>query len=109
MKFFFANQKIERLCRESKVATKALGALCAKKLQTRLAELTSAVNVADLLQGRPHPLKGRRAGQFALDLYGGTRLIFKPTLQPPPVKADGAIDWTQVSEVHILSAEDYHG
>ena len=30
------------------------------------------------------------------------------TLQPPPLKADGSIDWSQVAEITIIATEDYH-
>lgn len=108
MKISFLDADIEVLCKQSKLATRKLGAESAKKLQRRLSELFAANVVAELVAGRPHPLERDRAGQFSVDLHGGCRLIFKPTKQPPPVKADGSIDWAQVDEVTIIEAGDYH-
>jgi len=108
MKISFANTKIEKLCRDSKTAVSTLGALSAKKLQLRLSQLFAAPSVAELAGGRPHPLKHKREGQFALDLHGGHRLIFSPTSKPPPLKEDGSIDWQQVADITIIAAEDYH-
>lgn len=108
MKISFLDADIEALCKQSKLATRKLGAESAKKLQRRLNELFAASVVAELVAGRPHPLERDRAGQFSLDLHGGCRLIFKPAKQPPPIKADGSIDWSQVDDVTILEAGDYH-
>ena len=108
MKISFLDADIEALCKQSKLATRELGVESAKKLQRRLSELFAATVVAELVAGRPHPLKRDRAGQFALDLHGGCRLIFKPAKQPPPIKADGSIDWAQVDDITILEAGNYH-
>ena len=108
MKISYLDADIEGLCKQSKLATRKLGAESAKKLQRRLNELFAASVVADLVAGRPHPLERDRAGQYAVDLHGGCRLIFKPTRQPPPAKPDGSIDWAQVDEITIIEAGDYH-
>jgi len=108
MKISFLDADIEGLCKQSKLATRKLGAESAKKLQRRLTELFAAGVVAELVAGRPHPLERDRAGQYAVDLHGGCRLIFKPTKQPPPAKPEGSIDWAQVDEITIIEAGDYH-
>lgn len=108
MKVSYESEDVEDLCKKSKIASRVLGAESAKKLQRRLAELHAATVVSELAIGRPHPLEYDRAGQFAVDLHRGKRLIFKPTHNPPPVKADGSIDWSKVSEITIIGAEDYH-
>ncbi len=108
MNITFINADVEALCRQSKRATRELGAASAQKLQRRLTELFNAENVTELVAGRPHPLMLDKRGAFAVDLHGGDRLVFKPTKQPPPAKADGSIDWTQVTEVTIVELGDYH-
>lgn len=108
MKISFLDTDIEALCKQSKLATRKLGAESAKKLQRRLSELFAANTVAELVAGRPHPLERDRAGQYAVDLHGGCRLIFKPVKQPPPPRLDGSIDWAQVDEITIIEAGDYH-
>lgn len=108
MHISYADADIETLCKVGKVATKKLGAESATKLQRRISELFAATVVLELAAGRPHPLKGERLGQYAVDLHGGHRLVFKPTRQPPPTKADGAIDWGQVRDITIIWAGDYH-
>ena len=108
MKISFLDADIEGLCKQSKLATRKLGAESAKKLQRRLSELFAASVVTDLPAGRPHPLLRDRLGQYAVDLHGGCRLIFKPTRQPPPAKPDGSIDWAQVDDITLIEAGDYH-
>lgn len=108
MKISFLHADIEALCKQSKLATRKLGAESAKKLQRRQNELFAASTVAELVAGRPHPLEGDRAGQFSVDLHKGCRLILKSTQQPPPAKADGSIDWAQVDEITIIEVGDYH-
>jgi len=108
MKLSYEDEDIESLCKTSKIATKKLGAESAKKLQRRIAELHAATAVTELVAGRPHPLEYDRAGQFAVDLHKGHRLIFKSTRQPAPSKPDGSIDWSKVTEITIIEAEDYH-
>ena len=108
MEISYADAHLEKLCRESKAATRLLGAISAKKLQLRLTELFAAENVAELVAGRPHPLTGKRSGQFALDLSGGDRLVFVPATQPAPVKPDQSIDWAKVTTITIIELGDYH-
>jgi proteic killer suppression protein len=64
--------------------------------------------VRELVAGRPHPLKGDRAGQLALDLAGGKRLVFEPIEDPIPQHQDGNIDWSKVTQVCIVFVGDYH-
>ena len=109
MEISFAGPKLESVCGQHKLAAKEIGALSAKKLQLRLAELFAAESVKELVAGRPHPLTHDRFGQFAVDLHGGHRLIFKPTRQPPPLLSDGGIDWSSVTEITITEIGDYHG
>lgn len=108
MEISFADAKLESVCKDSRLATKVLGAQSAKKLQLRLAELFAAESAKELIAGRPHPLAHDRVGQFAVDLHGGYRLIFKPATQPPPRLPDGGIDWSNVSEITIIEIGDYH-
>jgi toxin HigB-1 len=108
MKITFENEDYKTLCEQSNVAQRKLGPQMAKKLRARLAELMAASSVAELCAGRPHPLKGDRAGQFALDLAHPRRLVFEPDQDPVPFKDDGGIDWSQVTQVCIVWIGDYH-
>ena len=76
----------------------------------RLSDLEAVSQLDELraLPGRCHELRGERAGQLALELAGGKRLVFEPANQPAPRKNDGGLDWTRVDSVRLLEISDYH-
>ena len=108
MEIRFKDKKLRRLCEERAIAEKKLGAACARKLCARLSDLEAASVVTELPAGNPHPLQRDRAGQFALNLAGGWRVVFAPANDPCPRYADGGIDWSQVTIVSIEYIGDYH-
>ncbi|MDF1590205.1 MAG: killer suppression protein [Desulfobacterales bacterium] len=83
-----------------------------KLIRARLDELTDAENLAVmrfLPQAYCHELKGNRAGQLALKLDQGYRMVFEPADNPVPKKKDGGLDWDRVTAIRILElSEDYH-
>lgn len=76
MEISYANDDVEELCTSEKKATRKLGPDGAKKLRLRLDDLEAAPTLAALPPvGGLHTLKGSRAGQFAMDLDRGRRLV----------------------------------
>lgn len=71
MDISFLRSDLKKLCEDSKYPSGKLGSTSARKLRTRLAALDAAAKLGDVTAGRPHPLKGDRTGEFALDLSGG--------------------------------------
>ena len=108
MEIRYTDKKLRELCEKQAVTEKKLGAACARKLRSRLSDLDTVGRVTELVAGHPHALKGDRAGQFALDLKGGRRLVFAPGNDPCPTHPDGSIDWSQVTIVSIEYIGDYH-
>ncbi len=108
MKITINNSKLKKLCEKPQEAQKKLGNNCAKKLRTRLADIQAAESVTSLVAGNPHPLKGDRAGQFAVNLDGGKRLVFEPANEPVPRNEDGSINWSEITAVCIVFIGDYH-
>lgn len=108
MEITFHNSKLKKLCEQQKEAQRKLGQNCARKLRSRLADLMAVESVAELIAGQPHPLEGDRAGEFAVNLAGGKRLVFKPENDPIPKNEDGSIDWSNVTKVCIIFIGDYH-
>jgi toxin HigB-1 len=104
----FKDKQLRELCEKRAAAAKKLGDVCARKLQTRLADIAAASRVSDLVAGKPHPLKGDRLGQFSLELAGGWRLVFAPANEPIPRRDDASIDWSSVTIVCIEYIGDYH-
>ena len=90
---------------------KAYGNL-AKNIIKRLAELEAAPNLNDmryLPQANCHLLKGKRAGQFAVDVSVNYRIIFVPNHNPIPVLNDGGINWLLITKIKITEiGTDYH-
>jgi toxin HigB-1 len=108
MKIVFKNKALKDLCEQAKLAQRKLGQEMARKLRARLADLCAASSVAELSAGRPHPLTGNRAGEFALDLVHPQRLVFEAAHDPVPQTADGGTDWHRVTRVCIIWIGDYH-
>ena len=108
MEIDFATAKLRVLCEQHARMVGAFGLPCAKKLRNRLADLEAAAFVTEMVAGRPHPLKGDRLGQFAVDLHGAVRLVFEPDQVPVPRNADKSIAWNQVNKVRIVFIGDYH-
>ncbi len=104
----FSSSDLQALCEQQRLMTRQLGDNCSRKLRNRLADLRAASNVAELNSGRPHPLKHDRAGQFALDLFGGKRLVFEPANNPVPTRDDDSIAWDLVTKVRIIFIGNYH-
>ncbi len=108
MDISFLDSDLKKLCEDPKYATRKLGSASARKLRTRLTDLDAAVKLGDVTVGRPHPLKGDRTGEFALDLSGGRRLVFKSSDDPVPLNANGVIEWREVESIQIVFIGDYH-
>ncbi|HCF0743839.1 type II toxin-antitoxin system RelE/ParE family toxin [Pseudomonas aeruginosa] len=108
MEVRYKDKKLREICEKKAAAEKKLGAASARKLQVRLLALEAATRVTDLVAGNPHPLKGDRLGQFALDLAGGWRLVFAPAHDPCPTRPDGSIEWSEITIISIEFIGDYH-
>ena len=108
MEIFFETEKLAALCNNRLALARMYGEACAKRLGQRLQELEAVESLGDMVFGRPHELKGDRAGQVSVDLVHPLRLIFRPTAQPPPVKTDGGLDRLKVKSVTIIEVTDPH-
>ena len=111
MRIEFASKKMQKVCSSDKLMRKEWGEPVARKLQQRLAELDSFDTLSDagqLPQIRCHELTGNRKGELAIDLVHPHRLIFRPSHEPLPTKADGGLDWKQVKAIVIVEVVDYH-
>ena len=83
-----------------------------KLIRALLDELADADNLAAmrfLPQAYCHELKGNRAGQLAVKLDQGYRMVFEPAHKAVPKKKEGGLDWARVTAIRILElSEDYH-
>jgi proteic killer suppression protein len=113
MQIRFANSNLARTCNSSRNAIRKLGPGSGKRLMQRLEDMASAENLAVLarLPGRAHPLTRGRAseeGQWSVDLEHPLRLVFVPDHDPVPIRSDGAIDATQITDICIVEVRDTH-
>jgi plasmid maintenance system killer protein len=106
----FENAKFAEDCNDFKRLVRKFNLQRAKLMRRRLDDLRAATNLEVMrnLPGRCHELGGDRVGQLSLDLDGPYRLIFRPDHDPIPAKADGGLDWSQVTTVVVLEVVDTH-
>ena len=107
----FQDPKFRDECNNQRLLIKRQGPRRAKRIRQRLDDLRAVENLSVMknLPGRCHELTGDRNGQLSLDLDHPWRLIFVPADDPPSLKDDGGIDWSNVRVVTILEIEDTHG
>ncbi len=109
MELFFASRKLRKQLTSSKAMRKAFGNR-APALQRRLAILMAADCLADVPPTPPercHPLKGRWAGCFAVDISANWRIVFRP-IHDPPLLPDGGPDVKRITAIEIVAITDYH-
>jgi plasmid maintenance system killer protein len=106
----FADVNFANVCNDFRKLVAKYNKQRAKLLRRRLDDLRAApiLEVMRNLPGRCHELKTDRAGQLSIDLDGPYRLIFKPSHNPLPVKADGGLDWTKVTRIVVIEVVDTH-
>lgn len=106
----FVNKKLKELCESERALQRQHGQSCARKVTGRLLDLEAAASLEEMrsLAGTCHELTRDRAGQLAIRVGGGKRLILEPANNPTPVKPDGGLDWTAVTAVQIVAIHDYH-
>lgn len=111
MIIFFADKHLEKDSNDHRPLVKRYGEIQAKKIEQRLTDLSAAQNleVMRALPGRCHELTGDLKGCLAVDLVHPYRLLFEVANDPIPVKPDGGLDWSLVTEIKIIRIENYHG
>jgi toxin HigB-1 len=78
----FRTRQLEQCYRESKEAIRTFGQEVARKYIQRINIIRYTKNLEELVKLpslRCHPLKGKRVGQYAINLNGFYRLIFTLT------------------------------
>lgn len=111
MKIAFDDRKLAKEWNDFSRLRRRHGDRRARLIRQRLDELRAAETLEDMrfLPGpRCHELTGNRAGQLSVDLDHPYRLLFMPA-DPAPTRADGGLDWSQVTAIVVLGVEDTHG
>ena len=110
MDILFRDKHLKEVCNEYRLLRRRYGDPMAKAIRRRLHDLQAASTLETMrtLPGHCHELKGDRAAQISIDLRGQYRLLFTPAHNPLPTKADGGLDWTQVTAARIIEVRDTH-
>ncbi len=110
MEVLFVNQRLSRQLSSHRELQRRWGEAGARKITLRLQQIEAASTLADMreLPGRCHELTGDRDGHLAVDLHSPYRLVFRPTVNPAPVKEDGGLEWDSVDSVTVTEIVDYH-
>jgi len=95
----FAKRSIRQLCENERTAQRLLGKKAAEKLKARLADLSAADYVKDLVVGRPREAHGGR--RIVIDLCDEIQLVFCVNHNVAPTMQNGAVDWSRVNRVKI--------
>jgi proteic killer suppression protein len=104
------SNKIRKKLSSSSEIKRAFGSM-AKKVQTRLDDITASPNLKVLMQipsANCHPLSGNKDGEWAVDISANHRLIFELNHDPVPMKDNGEIETIEVTDVRIIETTDYH-
>lgn len=111
MDIAFRKKKMLRTFNSESLLIRVYGSENGKTIRLRMVFLQGAGNLSKVPVSKPfrlHELKGKRKGQFAVDLKHPLRLVFVPNHDPIPRKDDGGIDLERVTAIEIISVEDYH-
>ena len=114
MDILFSSKKLAKELNEDKAMRKAHGSVRAKRLKLVLTSLRAAPHLGVFAPPmspphRCHELTGNLKGQLSIDLDQPYRLLFEPAHQPRPERAQGGLDWRQVTAIRIRRIEDTHG
>jgi len=106
----FKTERLRKEFEDGRALNRNRGAVQAKKIMTRMAQLEGALTLQQLHNqpGHFHSLTEDKAGWLACDLDGPNRLIFEVANSPVPQLAAGGMDWAQVNQVRILGVLNYH-
>lgn len=108
MEIQFSSNRLARIFNAQRDLVRVYGKDTAKKIRLRMAVLRAARNLAEVPKKPPdrcHPLKGNRAGEYAVDLNHPFRLVFVPVVASQEASP---VDEVGVITIRILKVEDYH-
>lgn len=111
MHLSFKTDKLRNEFENERALDRNRGAVQAKKIKMRIAQLEAAEHLAQLRPPQPgnfHELSADKSGWLACSLDGNYRLICEVANVPPPVLEAGGLDWCKVTQVRILGVIDYH-
>ena len=112
MDISFSSRSLQRACNSEKELIRCWGKERGHIIGRRLQQLAAADNLLIISAVRPlkfHRLKGKRAGQFAVDVDYPYRIIFESTGKIQAKKPDGGLDLLRITKIMIIEVVNYHG
>ena len=95
----FQTKHLRTLCESSADAIGELGQEVTLALTQRLADLSSAVSIKDILLGQPQSFDN---GDLIIELVAGYRLLCRAGHPSNPRTASGVIEWEKVSRIRVV-------
>jgi hypothetical protein len=75
-----------------------------------MVQLESAGSLEDLRGfNKLEQLKHDKCNTFSMRIDRGWRLTFVSTVDPPPLRPDGSLDWDGITEIEILEITRHYG
>lgn len=110
MEVDFISDRLKKSCEDKSARQRAYQKDAANKLASRLDDLRAASSMETMrfLPGSWEELTGNRKGQFSCRLDKKLRLVVIPKRHPPPLKADGGLDWSAIDSITVLEVVNYH-
>ena len=109
MMITYRSKKLEKTLNDDRLLIKVYGSI-AKKIKQRHDDLKDAKSLQDireLPQLGLHQLKGSRKEDWAITVKKNWRLCFQ-LLEDTPSDDDGRISYLLITNIEIISVEDYH-
>jgi hypothetical protein len=106
--FSFENKDLRKLCEDEQAAIEKYGMEISMKLQGRIADITAATTVNDLLAGNP-ALLDKESNNYKVDLSINHLLVFCSANTKVPQQSDGSINWEKVTRIKILEIQKING
>jgi hypothetical protein len=98
----FHSAPIRTICESERHAKQELGDAVAEVLKHRLADMSAATSVRDLVAGRPRIVEGTNPQQMVADLRDNYLITFTANHTKNPVTETDDLDWERVTRVKIL-------
>jgi hypothetical protein len=105
----FHSAWLRTICESERIAKDEFGEAVAEALKRRLADMSAATSVNDLVAGRPRALGGTAPKQMTVGLCDNYRVTFTANHTKNPMTETGDFDWKRVSRIKILRIERDHG
>lgn len=110
MNISFKSNRLKKQLSSASEIKKGFG-VNAKRVSQRIDEIEASPNLEVLIlipAAHCHPLRGKREGEWAVDISANHRLVFEIANDPVPRLNDGTIDTIKITDIGIIETIDYH-